>query len=110
MLRSSSRIRASSFDTTLKNTRSMHGRFVSISYFQSPTPLGEGRFAIVASKAVAKQAVARNKLRRWGYSLVREFNLNQKKGLVCIIFFKKGAKDIKFDELKDDLEALFRKA
>jgi ribonuclease P protein component len=108
MLKKTSRVRASSFNQLLHATRSLHGRFVSISYGRIDSPMS--KCAVIASKAVAKQAVARNKLRRWGYALLREFGLHERKNLACFIFFKKGSKDVLNRELKNELGELFKKA
>lgn len=66
------------------------------------------QYAFVVSKAVAKKAILRNKLRRRGYSALRQFPVNNSQG---IFFYKKNNKDpISFIELKKNIDFLLKKA
>ena len=67
----------------------------------------ELHLAIVAPKAVAKQATKRNTLRRKGYSILRSFSPNSGAG---IFFYKKPALEAKSLEIKEDIGILLKKA
>ncbi len=68
----------------------------------------KAQYAFVAPKGVAKKAVTRNRLRRRGYGVLRQFPINNSQG---IFFYKKNNYDkIPFMELKKDVDLLLKKA
>jgi ribonuclease P protein component len=69
----------------------------------------ENRFSFVVSKKVTKSAVKRNLLRRRGYSIVGDIIESIKSPIIGIFFFKKGAENISFQELKEEILFLLKK-
>lgn len=67
----------------------------------------DSRIAFVASKTVSKLAIGRNKLRRQGYSALREIGIPL--GYNGIFFYKKGNKDKTFGEIKENVDFIVNK-
>ena len=65
------------------------------------------KFAFVAPKSVAKQAVLRNKLRRQGYNALRKNK--QLPYVIGIFFYKKGTSKVVFNEIKDSVKEILSK-
>jgi ribonuclease P protein component len=63
-------------------------------------------YAVVAPKSVAKKAITRNKLKRQGYSALRAYPLPPLSG---IFFYKKGAKNATFIEIKENVKVILDK-
>ena len=67
-------------------------------------------FSFVVSKKVAKKSVERNKLKRQGYSIIKEF-LDKIKGSYSYIFFlKKGIIGMKYKDIKNEIYSILDKA
>ena len=74
------------------------------------TSRNHGKFACVISKKVSKKAVARNKLRRRSYSIIRHYLSRLKEGCAVILVFKKGAAELSYAELEKNILEIFEKA
>lgn len=68
------------------------------------------KFACVISKKAGKKAVARNKLRRRSYSIIRRYLPDLKEGGAIILVFKKGATELSYLELEKNILEIFKKA
>lgn len=66
------------------------------------------RFCFSVSKKVAKKAVIRNKVRRWGYVEVKKIIPNLKTNIVAMFHYKKIPNDK--SEVEKNLEYVFKKA
>ncbi|PIS13411.1 MAG: ribonuclease P protein component [Candidatus Tagabacteria bacterium CG09_land_8_20_14_0_10_41_14] len=108
MLPSQNRFRKTEFDSFKKSRKrtfssanfnlSLAGSFNSI------------RFAIVVSSSVAKKAVERNKLKRRIRSVVSDNIEKIKNGFVVVIYAKEGAGDLTFQDIKKQINSLFKKS
>ncbi|MBI2628300.1 MAG: ribonuclease P protein component [Candidatus Niyogibacteria bacterium] len=57
-----------------------------------------------------QKAVARNKLRRRSYSIIRRYLPDLKEGGAIILVFKKGATELSYLELEKNILEIFKKA
>jgi len=71
---------------------------------------GPSRFAVVASSAVFKKAVERNKAKRRIRGVVLEQADNFKDGFNAVIYLKKESRPAVYKDLRLDLISLFKKA
>jgi len=69
-------------------------------------PSDKAQFAVSVSKKISKKAVARNKIRRRVYAMIKKLIPKIEPGLYLIIV-KPGAENIKGEELKNELNLLF---
>lgn len=93
---------------TFQNIATQGRRTHNESLTMVKTPLQTGvlsRFAVVVSKKVAATAVDRNILRRRIYKALEEVCKN-KKSTAYIVFAKKPARHMSFNELKKEIEVL----
>lgn len=65
-------------------------------------------FSFVVSKKVATRAVDRNKLKRRARAIVRELLPQIKDNQACLLFFKKEARGLSYQELKKVIYDLLR--
>lgn len=63
----------------------------------------ESRFSFVVSSKVAKTAVARNKLKRRGYAIIRKHSKHIAPGYLAVFFFKKPAHSVSFLDLEREV-------
>lgn len=75
----------------------------------SKNSLDHSRFSFSVSKKVAKTAVARNKWRRRGYSVIAKSKKNINGGYFCLFVFKKGSNEINYDFLEKEISQLLYK-
>ncbi len=80
---------------------------ISLSLYKN-TIFNEPKFIFTCSKKVSNSAVKRNKLRRQGFSIIREFVTFLKKDYIFHFIYKKGAEKLSFNLLKDEIEKLLR--
>ena len=66
----------------------------------------QSRFSFSASKKVEKSAVKRNKLRRWGYSIINRHTDRIKENTFLFFIFKKGSNIITFNNLEKEVLGL----
>jgi ribonuclease P protein component len=72
--------------------------------------LKESRFAFMVSKKVSKKAVLRNKIKRQLRELVRLNLKNIKKGFDAVLMISPNFQKTDFNNLKNLLEKIFKKA
>ncbi|HUC88873.1 MAG TPA: ribonuclease P protein component [Candidatus Paceibacterota bacterium] len=102
MLPKNKRVTKELFQKIIKTGGSLSGLFFIFRYINSNAP----RYAFVVPKSVAKKAVDRNKLRRIGYRAMFPY---LSKNISGIFFYKKSGKQASFQEIKSDIENLFKK-
>lgn len=88
----------------MRNTQTMHAPHFFIRFY--PVPAGNEKTAVIVSSGTYKRAVDRNKLRRRMYHLVAKHNALLS-GRALTATFKKGALDMTFTGLENELLALF---
>ena len=67
------------------------------------------RCSFVVSAKVSKSAVARHRLKRLGYAIVRRNLHNTKKGVMVALFFTPTAADVPKNKLEAEIEELLHK-
>ncbi|MBI5140346.1 MAG: ribonuclease P protein component [Candidatus Vogelbacteria bacterium] len=67
-------------------------------------------FAFVVSAKTEKLAVNRNLLKRRGRHILRDIGKSIGHNVACVFFFKKGAVQLKFEELRWQIVLLLKKA
>ena len=90
----------------LKTIVSQRRHFGSQNFSLQIAPSDKAQFAVTVSKKVSKKAVIRNKIRRRTYSAIEKFIAKVKPNLYLIVA-KPGAQNLKGEELKRELQALF---
>lgn len=102
------RITTREFDAIFKAGRWFDSGFFSlrIAKIKKTEPL----FAFVVSVKVSKKAVVRNKIKRRSRNIIRKLLPSIKKEIAIIVFFKKGAENLKFSELEEKLKEELKKA
>lgn len=103
MLPKKKRVTKDIFQLIMDKGNIVYGSFFTLHYIKQDSP----QYAIVAPKKIAKTAVERNALRRQGYNILKTFDLKAEAG---ILFYKKEALNTKIDELKKDIDYIFKKA
>ena len=102
MLSKNKRISRKLFKENISKKRYFNSKHFSIQV----TPLNTARFAVSVSKKISKKAVARNKIRRRVYAMIKKLIPKIEPGLYLIIA-RPGAENIKGEELKNELNLLF---
>lgn len=93
MLQKSQKIQRSLFKNILNSKKGASSPFFSLR-FDKGKPSTPSQFSFAVSKKIAKQAVARNKLRRRGYAFLQKNKKNIQPSFVVIFFLKKGAEKL----------------
>ncbi len=70
----------------------------------------QSKVSVVVSKKVAQKAVDRNLLKRKLYEIAQKLLKNAKNPYILMVFPKKGATTVEFDQLEKDLSTLFVEA
>jgi ribonuclease P protein component len=102
MLSKNKRVTKELFQTIMTKGGMLSGPLFVFRYMPSKYP----SYAVVAPKSVAKKAVSRNKLRRQGYSALRNHKLPLLSG---IFFYKKGAQNASFSDIKENIKTIIDK-
>lgn len=105
MLPKSKRLSTEVFQGIIEKGQSIHSPFLILR--KSPVA-GHSHFSVSVPKKVAKQAVARNKMRRQIYSIIEKMSV--KEGQNVIIITKVGSEKLSFSQLSDELSTLFVKS
>jgi len=103
MLPKKKRVTKDLFSSIMKTGKIISGSFFVFRYINQTNP----QYAIVAPKSVSKGAVGRNSLRRKGYTAIRSFPVDSGSG---IFFYKKNANTASYQEIKEDIGLLLKKA
>lgn len=103
MLSKKNRVTKELFLYIMKNGGTLSGSVFVFRYLPADTY----NFAVVAPKSVSKGAVGRNSLRRKGYTAIRSFTPRKGTG---IFFYKKNTSKVSYQEIKNDIGVLLKKA
>ncbi|OHA18909.1 MAG: ribonuclease P protein component [Candidatus Taylorbacteria bacterium RIFCSPHIGHO2_01_FULL_45_63] len=108
MLPRRQRISRALFQELLKKGVSFHAGNLSLRVLKKDAR--EPHFAFVVPNNVSKKAVARNRLRRRGYSIVEKYLPLLKTQNVSMAFFcKKGLEKKTFNDFRSEINALLKK-
>jgi ribonuclease P protein component len=102
MLPKNKRVTKALFQKVMDTGGRINGSFFVLRYIRSAKP----QFAFVAPKSVAKLAVRRNKLRRYGYNSLRSQPLLP---YIGVFFYKKLPKEVSPEEIKKDIEEVLER-
>jgi len=102
MLPKRKRVTKEIFQDIIKTGRTLSSPLFVFRYIPNSTP----RYAFVAPKSVAKQAIIRNKLRRQGYNILRKYKL---KPYLGAFFYKKGSQNATIDDINKDINSILNK-
>lgn len=100
MLKKKKRVTKKTFQEIFKNGKTISTPFFLFKYLKNKEP----QYSFVVSKKIAKNAVLRNKLKRFGYNTLRN-NTTENKG---IFFFKKNIENLE-KEAKEDIFYIINK-
>lgn len=101
MLPRRNRLRSEDFEKIIKGGNFFPARFFSLRILKNN--LNYSRFGIVVGGKVTRKAVARNKIRRRSYEIIRRSWNEIPGGLDVVFFAKKSALEADFDDLKEDI-------
>lgn len=108
MLNKKKRVNKSLFKSTLKNGVGYFSQNISLRIVRSGV---EGlKFGVSISKKELKTAVKRNLLKRRVLSVLRKIEIDKNSGFICLFFLKKGALDLPYPQLKEEIVFLLKKA
>jgi ribonuclease P protein component len=94
------------FNNVLRNKKSLIGKLIFLKFIKNH--LNNSRFGFVVSLKISKRAVIRNKIKRQLREIVRENLLNIKSGFDIVIIAKPEIVDKNYQNIKNDLENLFK--
>mgnify|MGYP005631226767 CR=1 FL=1 len=72
--------------------------------------LKHNRYGIVVNLKVDKRAVVRNKIRRRMRDIIKKHEKDLKQGFDVMILTREQTKNLDFQEIKEKMESLFKKA
>jgi len=112
MLSREHRVPRRHFSDILAVSRSWHLPMLSL---RTARRRGDGKkgapqFAFVVSHKVAARAVDRNRLKRRARAIAQELLPMVKDNQACLLFFKKGAPDLSYQELKNIIQSILARA
>lgn len=112
MLSRQCRVRRHQFPLILQASRSWPSPFLSLRIALRPANGGHKptSFAFIVSRRVAAEAVDRNRLKRRARGIVRELLPKIKDNYGCLLFFKKEATGLTYQELKTIIQEMFIRA
>ncbi|MBD3282529.1 MAG: ribonuclease P protein component [Candidatus Portnoybacteria bacterium] len=96
------------FQNVFEKGETIAGRFVF--FKKAKNKSDEKRFGFIVSSKVSKKAVVRNKIKRRLRAIVKEEVDNIKSGLDMVIIAKPQVVDKSFNEIKEEVLELFKKA
>ncbi len=91
----------------LQKGRTVHNNNISLKYLIKSDR--QKAFAFIVSAKTVKKAVNRNLLKRRGRAIVFKLLPRIEKGLLALIFFKKGSKELSFCSLEAEITQTFQK-
>ena len=105
MLSRERRVTRRQFLPIMEESRAWHSPTMSlrVSRRGEKEPTKPTLFAFVVSNKVAPRAVDRNKLKRRARAIVRELLPQIKDNYACLLFFKKEARSLSYQELKKSI-------
>lgn len=94
------------FDKVFKKGKTIAGKLIFLKYLKNKLKIN--RFGFVVSLKLSKKAVIRNKLRRQLREVTRKKLPNIRPGLDIIIIAKPEIINKDYQDIKDELEDLFK--
>ncbi len=111
MLPSSLRVRKEYFREIFKSGKFFPSKNLTIVVLETKElAQKQSRFSFSISSKVSGNAVDRNKLRRWGYSSVKEVLDKIPPGFLVVFVFKPGILNLKFQEINREIQLVMKKA
>ncbi len=111
MLPKKQKIQRSLFPKTFSGSKTFPSPFFTLRvFFDKKNSTTSSRFSFVVSAKVAKSAVARNILKRRGYTVMKKNISSIKPGYICAFFFKKESIKVPFKELEKEIITTLKRA
>lgn len=108
MLKKKNKINAALFKVVIKKGSGYFSQNISLKIIKTADT--RSRFGVSVSKKELKTAVKRNLLKRRALSILRKIKPQINPGLNCVFFLKKGALDLPYPKLQDEIVFLLKKA
>lgn len=108
MLRKKNRISSRLFPKKERPLKNIPSESFSLSIY-SAKDNKEIKVSVIVSKKVAKTAVARNKIRRRFYSILKKEISYIKKNILLVIYVKKIAFEKKYSNLESEIKSILNK-
>jgi len=106
MLPKNNRIGRAEFESIIRSGKRIHSP-IFILYIQK-TEGNDKRFGFSVSKKISKSSVQRNKLRRQGYSVIRDQIKHIKDGFLFVFVYKKTQRIPTYQEIEVDITGLLK--
>jgi len=110
MLPKKNRIKRIEFPSQKTRGFGVHGKYITLYFYNTKNNDSNSRFSVVVSKKTAKKAVDRNLLKRRAYASIKNIVLDVKKPITCVLYIKKSAREAPPQNLKLDIEKTFKKS
>ena len=108
MLNKKKKVNTSIFKTIIKEGTSYFSQNISLRIVKK-TSIGR-KFGVSVSKKELKTAVKRNLLKRRVLSILQKIEPKTNTGFNCVFFLKKGALELPYPKLQDEIIFLLKKA
>ncbi|MBM2817511.1 MAG: ribonuclease protein component, ribonuclease protein component [Parcubacteria group bacterium] len=108
MLNKKNKANKSLFKAIIKKGSSYFSQNISLKIIK--TDDAGHKFGVAVSKKELKTAVKRNLLKRRTSSILQKIEPKISAGFSCVVFLKKGALDIPYQKLQDEMVFLLKKA
>lgn len=96
------------FEKVFKNGKGISDNFIYLKFITNN--LKNSRFGFIVSTKFSKRATKRNKMKRWAREAIKKTLCGIKNGLDIVIIVRPGLKAENFQELKQRLQKLLKKA
>ena len=93
----------------LSKGRSIHSPYLTLLVY-TKTQHNNPKISFVVSKKITKRSVIRNKLKRWGYAIIKDILENIPPNTTSVFFLKKGSEKLSYKEFESFVVALLKKA
>ncbi len=110
MLPKNKSISRGDFLQILKKNRSFYSKDIKLVILDNVNKNKTTKFSFVVSRKVSNRAVDRNLIKRRLKCIVLSFDKYIKNGSICVFFVKKSILYISFNELKNEIYNLLKKA
>jgi len=110
MLPSKNRIQRGEYKKGAQKRRLFRGQLTTVGYMPTETKenSAEPKVGVVISKKVAKSAVARSRLRRRAYSIIKEYGISRLKPGTYMVYMKKDSSYTSYKKLKEEINNVLK--
>lgn len=108
MLKKKNKVNTALFKVVIKKGLGYFNQNISLKIIKTADT--EPKFGVSVSKKELKTAVKRNLLKRRVLSVLRKIQPQLNPGFNCVFFLKKGALDLPYQKLQDEIIFLLKKA